>query len=142
MALMFLIVFICKIDTGWVKAFVHKARALQAQGKFDEVTPFYLPSFLCAIYGHFHVYFQLFFFLQAVTVFKSAIQVAPKQEKVLKGIVLKISHLCNRSFLLLFENCFLCCVIIAGTLQKSLGDVIAIVSAVRPEHKVPVLQVL
>ena len=127
-----------------MKAFVHKARALQAQGKFDEVTSFYLPSFLCAIYGQFHVYFQLclFFFLQAVTVFKSAIQVAPKQEKVLKGIILKINHLYNRYFLLLFENCFLCCVVIAGTLQRSLGDMIVIVSAVRPEPKVPVLQVL
>ncbi|XP_078379165.1 tetratricopeptide repeat protein 12-like [Oculina patagonica] len=45
-----------KIDPKWAKAFVHKARALQAQGKFDE----------------------------AVSVLKSAIEVAPKQEKVLK----------------------------------------------------------
>lgn len=45
-----------KIDPKCVKAFVHKARALQAGGKFDE----------------------------AVTVLKSATEVAPKQEKILK----------------------------------------------------------
>ncbi|XP_073255098.1 tetratricopeptide repeat protein 12-like isoform X1 [Porites lutea] len=57
-----------KIDEKWVKAFVHKARALQAQGKFDE----------------------------AVTVLKSAIQVAPKQEKVLKAYIAEAESLKQR----------------------------------------------
>lgn len=48
-----------KIDPKCVKAFVHKAKALQAQGKFDE----------------------------AITVLKSPIEVAPKQEKILKGYI-------------------------------------------------------
>nr|XP_058961372.1 tetratricopeptide repeat protein 12-like isoform X1 [Pocillopora verrucosa] len=48
-----------KIDPRWVKAFVHKARALQAQGKFDE----------------------------AISVLKDAIKEAPKQEKVLKSYI-------------------------------------------------------
>jgi len=38
----------CQIDPKWVKAFVHKARALQAQGKFDEVR-FYLTSSCCEL---------------------------------------------------------------------------------------------
>ncbi|KAK2566699.1 Tetratricopeptide repeat protein 12 [Acropora cervicornis] len=48
-----------QIDPKCVKAFVHKAKALQAQGKFDE----------------------------AITVLKSPIEVAPKQEKILKGYI-------------------------------------------------------